>query len=200
MKMKFKTTQLNPRALLYRRFTSLMQSQSLNIVYQTASTGQYWTFDYINGQFTLLQGAVPTGATITQVNDYSTVLQYKDAYYRFNGSEWQTTTAPTEEDITLLSASFNNIAKYQTNKYYYVGSFDWNLRGSVTGATAQYIKGAVTPFETLTIKYYTDDLRITTDDLVVISGKLFSVESTEMTEKHQPKRYNIYFATLNSIL
>lgn len=200
MKMKFKSTQLNKKALLYRRFTNITQSQNLNIVYQTSSTGQYWTFDYINGVFTLLQGTVPTGATITQVADYSTVLQYKDTYYRFNGSEWQSITEPTEEGITLLSASFNNIAKYQTNKYYYAGSFDWCLRGSVTGATAQYIKGNIVPFDTLSIKYFTDDIKICPDDLIVIGGKLFAVESTEMTEKHQPKRYNIYFATLNSIL
>lgn len=200
MKLKFKSTQLNTKALLYKRFTSITQSQSLSIVYQTVSTGQYWTFDFIAQSFTLLQGEIPTNSTITQVNDFSTILQYQTSYFRFNGSEWQTIEQPTQEGVTLLSATFNNIGKYQTYKYYFAGSFDWCLRGSSAGATVQYIKGNITPFETLTIKYFTDDISLTTDDLVVIDNKLYSVENIEITKKHQPRNYTIYFATLNSIL
>lgn len=99
----------------------------------------------------------------------------------------------------ILSAKFNNIAKYQTNKYYYVGSFDYMIKGSIEGTTAQYIKGNIIPLKSLNIKY-SDDIELSPDDLVVIENRLYSVENPETVLKQQPKPYKIYFATLNNIL
>ena len=104
------------------------------------------------------------------------------------------------ENTTLLSATFNNIAKYQTNKYYYVGSFDYMIKGSVGGTTTQYIKGNIIPLTSLNIKYFDDSINLAVDDLVVIDKKLYAVENPEIVKKMQPKAFNIYFATLNSIL
>lgn len=103
-------------------------------------------------------------------------------------------------DIKLLSGTFNNIAKYQTNKYYFVGSFDYVIKGSIEGSTAQYIKGNIIPLTSLNIKYYDDNIDLSTDDLVVIEGHLYSIENPETTIKQQPKPFKIHFATLNSIL
>ena len=103
-------------------------------------------------------------------------------------------------DIELLSGTFNNIAKYQTNKYYYIGSFDFTIKGSIEGTTAQYIKGNIIPLTSLNIKYFDDDINLRTDDLVVVDGHLYSVENPETTIKQQPKPFKIHFATLNSIL
>ena len=100
----------------------------------------------------------------------------------------------------VTDGRFNNMSKYQTNKYYYVGSFDFMIKGSIEGTTTQYIKGNITPLTAMNIKHYNDDIKLSVDDLVVVEGRLYSVENPETVYKQQPKRYNIYFATLNSVL
>ena len=105
-----------------------------------------------------------------------------------------------EEEIPLLSATFNNIGKYQTNTYYYVGSFDYMIKGTISGTTTQFIKGNIIPLTSLNIKYFDDDIDLAPDDLVVIEGHLYSVENPETVLKQLPKPFKVHFATLNSIL
>lgn len=104
------------------------------------------------------------------------------------------------ENNNPLSAKFGNIGKYQTNKYYYAGSFDYIIKGSIEGTTAQYLKGNIIPLTSLNIKHFNDSINLSPDDLVVIGDKLFSVENPETVLKQQPKPYRVYFATLNNIL
>ena len=197
--MKFKSTTLNPKALLYKRFISLEKSATLNTVYNTFD-GLFWGFNSvdlifypIDAQTDILQ------ANIVEIPTSSTYLQYLTNYFHYENGEWiKSTTLPSE--VSVLSAKFNNIAKYQLNKYYYVGSFDYMLKGSISGSTNQYIKGNITPFSSFDIKYFTDDLKLSPDDLVVINGRLYSVENPEEDQKRQPKSYSVYFVTLNSVL
>lgn len=105
-----------------------------------------------------------------------------------------------EEIDNLRKLGFNNIGKYQTNKYYYSGSFDYIIKGSIEGTTTQYVKGNIVPLTSLNIKFYDDDITLTPDDLVVIDGHLYSVENPETIYKQQPKPFKIHFATLNNIL
>lgn len=105
-----------------------------------------------------------------------------------------------EEIDNLKKLGFNNIGKYQTNKYYYSGSFDYIIKGSIEGTTTQYVKGNIVPLTSLNIKFYDDDITLTTDDLVVIDGHLYSVENPETVYKQQPKPFKIHFATLNNML
>lgn len=198
--MKFKSTTLGTRALLYKRFIGMEKSLNLTTVYNTTSDGLFWTFDYETLKFSKLTiGTIPTATKIVQIEDFKSVLQYQSTYFRYNGLEWQTITE-LGEDITLLSATFNNVGRYQTNKYYYCGSFDFMVKGSVEGTNTQYIKGNIIPLSSLNIKHFNDDIQLTQDDLVVACGHLYSVENPETDIKHQPKDYKIYFATLNSIL
>lgn len=102
---------------------------------------------------------------------------------------------------SLGKLGFNSIiGKYQTNKYYYSGSFDYIIKGSIEGTTTQYVKGNIVPLTSLNIKFYDDDITLTTDDLVVIDGHLYSVENPETVYKQQPKPFKIHFATLNNML
>lgn len=200
MKLKPRTTTQNPRALLYKRFIGLEKSLTLSIIYNTISDGKFWTFDNLTLDFSPITLAeVPQGTKITQISDFSSVLQYQDKYFRYNGLGWQN-ISELGQDITLLSATFNNIAKYQTNKYYFVGSFDYIVKGSIEGTTSQYVKGNIIPLTSLNIKHFDDSIDLTADDLVVIENRLYSVENPETDHKHQPRDYNVYFATLNSIL
>ena len=200
MKLKPKSTVKNPKALLYRRFIGLEKSINLTFVYNTVSDGLFWTFDNILEKFTEIDGLqIPQTATITPIQDFSSVLQYQDKLFRYNGIEWKR-VAEVGEGVSLLSATFNNIGKYQTNKYYFVGSFDYVIKGAIEGTTTQYIKGNKLPLTSLNIKHFEDDLKITVDDLVVIDKHLYSVENPETNIKQQPKPYKVYFATLNSIL
>ena len=101
---------------------------------------------------------------------------------------------------TLRGIGFANVGKYQTNKYYFAGSFDFMVKGSMEGTTTQYIKGNIAPLTSFNIVHYNDYVQLSPDDLVVIDGHLYSVENPDRTLKHQPKDYFIYHATLNSIL
>ena len=195
MKMKFKSTAKLPKGLLYRRFIGLEKSINLTIVYKT-DDGKFWTFD--NETLTFSQTTKAEGEIVT-VETNKTILKYQSTYFKYDGTAWETLTE-LPENVVLLNASFNNIGRYQTNKYYYVGSFDFMIKGSVEGTTAQFIKGNIIPLSSMNIKYFTDDITINHDDLVVVDKRLFSVENTEMDIKYNPKPYKVYFATLNSIL
>lgn len=198
MKLKPKSTVHNPLALVFRRFTVINESFTVENIYMTVADNKYWIFDNQKLSFIEVDNAVISASTkVTNVFNYN-VLQYQKLYFKYNGASWESI-----EDIsglTLLSALYNNVGKYQTNKYYFSGSFDYMIKGSIEGTTSQYIKGNILPLTSLNIKYFDDDISLTVDDLVVIEGKLYSVEDPETTIKQQPKPFKIYFATLNSIL
>lgn len=201
MKLKPKSTTRNPKALHYKRFIGLEKSVNLNIIYKTVSDNLFWTFDNLTLTFTNIPSTlVPQGATQVSVNNAVTILQYQGTYFNYVATGWQKITDISSAGITLLNATFNNVAKYQTNKYYYVNSFDFMIKGSIEGTTAQYIKGNIIPLTALNIKFFDDDIDLAPDDLVVIENKLFSVENPETVIKQQPKPFKIYFATLNNIL
>lgn len=198
MKLKPKSTVHNPLALVFRRFTVINESFTVENIYMTVADNKYWVFDNQKLSFIEVDNAIISASTkVTNVFNYN-VLQYQKLYFKYNGASWESI-----EDIsglTLLSALYNNVGKYQTNKYYFSGSFDYMIKGSIVGTTSQYIKGNILPLTSLNIKYFDDDISLSVDDLVVIEGKLYSVEDPETTIKQQPKPFKIYFATLNSIL
>ena len=198
MKLKPKSTVHNPLALVFRRFTVINESFTVENIYMTVADNKYWVFDNQKLSFIEVDNAViSTSTKVTNVFNYN-VLQYQKLYFKYNGASWESI-----EDIsglTLLSALYNNVGKYQTNKYYFSGSFDYMIKGSIEGTTSQYIKGNILPLTSLNIKYFDDDISLSVDDLVVIDGKLYSVEDPETTIKQQPKPFKIYFATLDSIL
>lgn len=102
--------------------------------------------------------------------------------------------------INNLQLEFGDIAKYQMNNYYYVGSFDYMVTGNIEQSNTQYLKGNIMPLTAMNIKYYNDDINLRQDDLVVVNHHLYSVESPSKTHLHLPKDYYVYYATLNSIL
>jgi len=201
MRLKPRSTTRNPKALLYKRFIGLEKSANLQTIYKTVSDNLFWTFDCTTLTFTQIASSlVPQTSTLVSITDSTTILQYQGKYFRYGSTGWKNITDLPSSGVTLLSASFNNIAQYQMNKYYFVGSFDFMIKGSIEGTTAQYIKGNIIPLSALNIKYFDDNINLSPDDLVVIENKLFSVENPETTIKQQPKPFKIYFATLNNIL
>lgn len=202
MKLKPKSTTKNPKALLYKRFIGLEKSVNLQILYNTVSDGLFWTFDNLTLTFIKVPNStISQNTKIVSITPFRSILQYQGTYFRYNDDlGWEKITDILGSNITLLNASFNNIAKYQTNKYYYVDSFDFVIKGSIEGTTAQYIKGNIIPLTALNIKFYEDDIDLSTDDLVVVDGHLYSVENPETSIKQQPKPFKIHFATLNNIL
>lgn len=198
MKLKPKSTVHNPLALVFRRFTVINESFTVENIYMTVADNKYWVFDNQKLSFIEVDNAViSTSTKVTNVFNYN-VLQYQKLYFKYNGASW--VSIEDISGLTLLSALYNNVGKYQTNKYYFSGSFDYMIKGSIEGTTSQYIKGNILPLTSLNIKYFDDDISLSVDDLVVIDGKLYSVEDPETTIKQQPKPFKIYFATLNSIL
>lgn len=100
----------------------------------------------------------------------------------------------------ILGLESNSIGKYQINKYYYNGSFDFMMRGDMEKAEVQYVKGLITPATSFEIRTFDDSIKLDHDDLVVIDGMLYAIESISVTQKRVPKKFNIYYATLTSIL
>lgn len=197
--LKFRSTTLNMPALLYKRFIGLEKSVNLNVVYLTISTNEYRTFDYTTLSFSVVDSSnINLNGTIKQIKDNVDVLQYQTNYFIFDGKSW-TKTNKLPQNMTLLSVSFNNIGKYQTNRYYYVGSFDYMIKGNIEGSTTQFLKGNIVPLKSLNIKFYAD-ININTDDLVVLENNLFMVENTNTIQKRMPKPFLIHTATLNSII
>lgn len=195
MKLKPKNTTLNRRALLYRRYTDLQKSASLVRVYKTED-GKLWLFDVDEMDFTLLDNDIVVDKSAIQIVTAATTLGYLGTIFKYVGGEWTKIDATT----STLTARFGDIAKYQLNKYYYVTSFSYMASGSIAGDTIQPIKGNIMPLATKTIKFFDDNVGLQVDDLLVIGGRLYSVESISADMKHQPRDYFIYFADLNSIV
>lgn len=200
MILKPRSTVLNPRMLIYRRFTGLESSFNLKTIYKTMADNKFWLFDGETKQFSEINSEnIPQNATIVSVTSQTSVFEYYSTYYYYNNGQWtSTTTLP--QGITPLSATFNNIGKYQMNKYYYVGSMDYMIRGSIEGTTTQPIKGNIIPLTSMNIKFFNDSIKLSKSDLVVIDKHLYSVENVETVQKRMPRIFNIYFATLNNIL
>lgn len=198
MRLKPKTTNLNPRALLYKRFTDIEQSFTLNAVYKT-SDNKYWLFDKADKDFKELTVLEPT--TVILVNALS-CLSYKELdnvyYFAYVSGKWENVT--NTANLQLLSAEYANIGKYQTNKYYYAGSFDYIKKGAIEGSTTQYLKGNIMPLDTMSIQHFNDYIHISIDDLVVINNRVYMVQNPVEDHKHQPRDYTIYSLDLISVL
>lgn len=205
MRMKPKSTTLQPKALLYKRFIGIEKSTNFNVAYTTFDE-KYWEFNPEKEEFEEVVGAeLPNTTRIISVPK-GAILTYLQTGYQY--TETPTITwvkieniySGETEGLTLLSTQFNHVSRYQVNKYYYAGCFDFVVKGSVEGTTTQYIKGNIIPLTSFNIKHFNDDIQLVEDDLVVIDGHLYSVESPETDIKYMPKKFNIYFATLNSVL
>lgn len=216
MRLKPKTTVGKTRALLYKRFIGIEQAfhqLDQTIVYyaqyRTDKGGivtRSWYFDRISQQFI----DVPSGVEPDQQIRLTVGAVYTSGQYYFVlhsrrvgqgvSYTWERSETLPDTAQTLRGIGFANVGKYQTNKYYFAGSFDFMVKGSMEGTTTQYIKGNIAPLTSFNIVHYNDYVQLSPDDLVVIDGHLYSVENPDSTPKHQPKDYFIYHATLNSIL
>jgi hypothetical protein len=119
MRLKPKSTTLQPKALLYKRFIGIEKSIGTETLYKTLSDGFFWTFDSLNLVFDKFDLELPQEAKIVEITDFSSVLQFQKTFFRYTGIGWEKITDIEGSNITVLSATFNNIAKYQTNKYYF---------------------------------------------------------------------------------
>lgn len=217
MRLKPKTTVGKTRALLYKRFIGIEQAfhqLDQNIVYyvQYPTNGgsivatQSWYFDGTSQQFIDVpsyikpdqQIRVIVGAVYTSGQYYFILRPPKEG--QGVSYTWERSATLPDTAQTLRGIGFANVGKYQTNKYYFAGSFDFMVKGSMEGTTTQYIKGNIAPLTSFNIVHYNDYVQLSPDDLVVIDGHLYSVENPDSTPKHQPKDYCVYHATLNSIL
>lgn len=202
MKMKPRTTTLNPRALLYKRFIGLEKALPTATIYVTSYNGniRYWAFDIQEKSMIEVFNMPVNAQNVITIESFKTYLRYYDKYFVFKDTDWHETIDLSGENITLLSAKFSNIGKYQTNNYYYVGSFVYTHSGSISETTTQYLKGNIIPLTSMGLKTYDDNLNFKKDDLCVIDKHLFSIEEVEHEHKQMPKDFYIHYLTLNSIL
>lgn len=221
MFFKPKSTVKNPRALLYKRFTHIEEQQSQNWAYITlfgTENQKFWAFAPNNdnpssaSQFVQVERNFEKSTVVGE----NTIMRYVykgnsyDFKYVVNRNSSGIITSEYWENIEVVDSpdsliyifdryKLKTMSKYQINDYYFYAYFDYMIKGSISGTTTQYLKGNIMPLQSLNIKYF-DDIKLREDDLVVIDGRLYSVESPETVLKMQPKPFPIYFATLNSIL
>ena len=209
MKLKPRTTTKNVRALLYRRFTAIQSSADHLVFYRTAEAStlgtiyHYWTFNAGKAEFDLADDIYVQGDEVVDVGatTFAFVRGFAENPVRiFTYTAYGWAYADTTALTTQIPVNFAQARQYQINKYYFVKSFDFMMNGSISGTTGQYIKGNIVPITSFNIKHFDDSLNLAVDDLIVINGKLYSVENPEIEHKHQPRDYNVYFATLNNIL
>lgn len=206
MFIKPKKTNLNPRALLYKRYTHIEKMLSGLTIFaclKVNSTYDYFIFDKELMDFVKIDiDTIPQTAdkiyTITNNNSVFTYGGY--FFYWRNQTEWIKSDTLPQTYTTLQEAGYANVGRYQMNTYIYAGSFDYVVKGSIVGTRTQNMKGLITPLTSLNIQYYNDYINVEVGDLVVIKGQLFSVENPETDIKHLPKDYKVYSVTLNSIL
>lgn len=118
---------------------------------------------------------------------------------QFIVDSWNIEVSIPNTPAETLDVKFADIGRYQTNKYYLAGSFDYMIRGSIGSSDTQPIKGNIMHLRSFEIKYFDDNIHIDHDDLVVIDGRLYGVEELAYDIKRSPKPYTVYFATLNNI-
>lgn len=223
--LKPKKTTFNEKAAVYRKIIEINKSKSLAITYYFQAIGKDWNLyfdkeknDFV--EFNIIQGIPNLNLDITNretifidsTNADTTYFvnyviepntNYVTTYYfhfnRIGKGSWTKSTV-LEGTYTLQNAGFADIGKYQMNKYVYVGSIDYCVKGEVQGTTTQPIKGNIMPLTSLNITHFNDEINLTEKDLIVINGALYSVENPNYSQKQMPKPYKIYYATLNSIL
>lgn len=214
MRLKPKSTVLHPRALWYRRFTDLQTALNASTVYRVKYTSagltNYKTFLFDKENYQFVESSTPP-------QNFAQIELDKNNYYTAGGYYFWFITAPQpNSSVATLKAQkstelptgvtplkvdgYSTIGKYQINRYYACGSFDYMVKGSITGTTTQRLKGNIIPLTSMNIVHYDDRVQLSPDDLVVVEGHLYSVENPETEHKHQPKSFNVYYATLNSIL
>ena len=202
MKMKPRTTVHNERAVLFRRYSDIDESVVQKFYYKTVvdDTTRYWKFDVLKVNFVEITADDLVFLTAVNVTNTTQYFHFKGYYYHFSPSVGWVRTETVNSQTLADEIKVPSIAKYQTNRYYFVGYFDYMIRGGVESADVQPIKGLITPSESMTIRTFSDDIKLDHDDLVVIGKRLYSIESMETVRKMQPKPFCIYTATLNSIL
>lgn len=211
MNLKPKKTTFNAPMAIYRRITGLESSRSILTAYNCQGNNSLFRtflFDYENLEFVEsdLTEMETQPKAIVNITNATIVFANKGYYFYWNkladngAGAWVKTQTLPQTYTTLKELGFNDIGKYQVNKYVYVGEIDYIVTGEVAGTKTQPLKGLIMPLSSMNIKYYNDDLVLEEEDLVVVNGQLFSVENPDFNIKHQPRPYIVYNATLNSIL
>lgn len=198
MKMKPRSTTLNPRALLYKRFIGLEKSSNMQTVYKTYDE-IFWSFDNNTLTFYKVENSlIPSTSKIIEVSPIQALKYQNNYFYYTTAKKWVVKDNNTQ--FFEAKIKWNNTARYQANNYYYVGSFVYTHSGTISETTTQYLKGNTMPLSSMSIKTYEDSLEFKKDDLCVIGNRLYSIEEVEHEHKQMPKDFYIHYLTLNSIL
>lgn len=196
MKLKPKMSVHNKKALLYRRYTDIIEIKSLKTLYKTQDD-KVWALDGSTLTFKEVF-EYPSTSNIIVAHGNDTAVLFKDKTFIYSSTNgWE------EKESTLqavVKGYSSNISTIQANKYYYVGAFDYIIKGTQEMSETQFLKGNILNLTSVNIMHFNDYINLDHDDLVVVDGRLYSVANPSISFKQQPKKYKIYTATLNSII
>lgn len=228
MILKPKKSNLNDPAILFKRWSvpnTARVVKNIDNIYKTDyivdaenSITQYWSFstedlsfnlvDYDNLEQIQKDNIVEFTPTLENplvytysggANAYYLVYVNEQTEWRFNHYDTIDNIATTYEILDAKLEYNDKQYRYSKNLYYNAGYFDYITTGSIDNTITQPVKGLMLPTTAKTIRT-DDDIDIQEQDLAVIDGRLYGIESVEISQKKMPRPYNIQYLTLNNIL
>lgn len=101
----------------------------------------------------------------------------------------------TMKQETYMAKSY----KMPKNVYYNSGKYNYVISGSINESVGQPVKGLIISVADMTIRIdQENDIR--EQDLVVLDGRLYIVESQELSLKKMPRPFNIKYLTIHNIV
>lgn len=111
-----------------------------------------------------------------------------------NYSVFTTTTNEFKGD--LLSDDYTKLGDKETNKYYFMGEFNYMPIDDISETNAQILKGSFQAQETRSIRWDTDNVPLREDDIVVLENKAYVVGAVNTVFKARLTYYKSYTTTL----
>lgn len=204
MFLKPTNTALNQRGLLFRRYTNLMNCNTDASLFRTefANETKYWKFNPINMEFMEIEDRA--GFSIVKVVENGANYFYNNYTFTWYNGLWskQEGHIGSAQNIEIADIQRTIAERYQKNEYFYVGSFKYITKGSISSSVNQIARGLEIPLESRNIRIDTD-VDIREQDIVVVQGlkqfRCYMVENTQVTQKRLPKPFNITRVTLNGL-
>lgn len=109
------------------------------------------------------------------------------------------TTTINEFKGELLSEDYTKLGDKETNKYYYMGEFNYTPIDDINETNAQILKGSFQAQETRSIRWDSDNVPLREDDIVVLENKAYLVGAVNTVFKARLTYYKSYTTTLMRI-
>lgn len=176
-------------------------------VYEISNTEPYYSkLSYADGITQINDGNVKVVSSIGEVvyitNEEDKIfIRLKKVVDGDSVSENYSVFATTINEFKgeLLSEDYTKLGDKETNKYYYIGEFNYTPIDDINETNAQILKGSFQAQETRSIRWDSDNVPLREDDIVVLENKAYLVGAVNTVFKARLTYYKSYTTTLMRI-